>query len=469
MTQTKRWLSVSVLLAVILSACASAPVVNAPPAPTAAAAPTAAPEATKAEAAKAEPTKAADAAAPAASTGGKFRVWKQFPDGDDILKNIMAPWLKEQGLEMELTSGIDDSTKILAAISAGDPPDLLILSGPGGVGTWSREKLLLPMDDVVATAGIDVKAVFPGPLASCRYGGKLYCLPWGTDVYALMWNKDLFKAAGLDPEKPPATLEELEAFADKLTKTDANGNITQLGFVPNFSWSHLDTYSMLFGGTFVSDDGSKILINSPAVVEAIKWQAKFFHKYGSDKVQKFISGFGEYSSPQNGFYSGKLAMQIEGEWQPTFIKRANVSLNYGVAAPPPPAANPERKGTTSVGGTVIVIPAGVKNADLSAKAFAFLQGDKQLADFMTANGNLPTTNTSAKDPRFRENDKFMVWLDLLAGPNAKSQTFTPIDSDVSTALAEAEENSIKDPNFDVQGFLDGKAKELQAALDKVAK
>ena len=456
-----KFLSAGLFVALVLSACGAAPAVNAPPVPTKASEPA------KAEAPTAAPEAAKAAEQPAASGAkGKFRVWKQFGDGDDILKQIMAPWLKEQGLELELTSSIDDVAKILAAISAGDPPDLLILSGPDNVGTWSREKLLLPLDDVIKTAGMDVNTVFTGPLATCRYAGALYCLPWGTDVYALMWNKDLFKEAGLDPEKPPTTLEEMESFADKLTKTDKDGNITQIGFVPNFSWSHLDTYSMLFGGAYASADGAKITINSPEVIQALQWQAKYFHKYGTDKVQKFVSGFGEYSSPQNGFYSGKVAMQFEGEWQPTFMKRANVTLNYGVAAPPVPAANPERKGTVVVAGTVMAVPAGVKNVELSAKAFAFLQGDKQLADFMTANGNLPTTNTSAKDARFREGDKFVVWLDLLAGANAKAQTLTVINGEVNTALGEAEENSIKDPNFDLKGFLDKKAKELQGQLDK---
>ncbi len=44
----------------------------------------------------------------------------------------------------------------------------------------------------------------------------------------------MFKAAGLDPEKPPKTLDELVAMSKQLTKMDADGNITQAGFIPIF-------------------------------------------------------------------------------------------------------------------------------------------------------------------------------------------------------------------------------------------
>lgn len=440
----------------ILTACAApAPQVAAPPPPTSA--PAEAPAA-------AEPTAAE--AAPAA-TGGKFRIWKTFQDGDDILKGLMEPWAKENGVEFELTSGFDDNSKILAAITGGDPPDLLIMGGPDDIGTWARQKLLTELDDVIKANGVNVEEIFPGPLATCRYFGKLYCLPWGTDVYALYWNKALFKEAGLDPEKPPETLEELEQYAEKLTKVDADGNITQLGFLPDFSWSHLDTYSLLFGGSPVSPDGTQITFNSPEFVQAMDWQRKFYNTLGFDKIDKFKQGFGEYSSPQNGFYSGKLGMMIEGEWQPNFIRDAGVNLDYGVAAPPHPAANPERKGTVSVAGTIMAIPAGVRNPDLSAKALAFLQGPKPLADFMVNNKNLPTTQAAAADPRFREDAKFAVFMDLLAGPNAKSHTLTPINSEVNAAIGEAEEQSFRDPSFDLKAFLDEKAKALQPELDKV--
>lgn len=49
-------------------------------------------------------------------------------------------------------------------------------------------------------------------------GITLYALPWDTDARVIYYNKEHFREAGLDPEKPPRTIEELDEYADKLTK-----------------------------------------------------------------------------------------------------------------------------------------------------------------------------------------------------------------------------------------------------------
>ena len=59
--------------------------------------------------------------------------------------------------------------------------------------------------------------------------GKYYALPTAVRSLALFWNKALFKEAGLDPERPPATLDELVDYAKKLTKRSPNGDLLQAG------------------------------------------------------------------------------------------------------------------------------------------------------------------------------------------------------------------------------------------------
>ncbi len=57
----------------------------------------------------------------------------------------------------------------------------------------------------------------------------------------------------MDPNRPPQTLEELVQYNDLLTTYDADGNITQIGFVPDYAWGHLELYSRMFGGFWYSD------------------------------------------------------------------------------------------------------------------------------------------------------------------------------------------------------------------------
>ena len=52
-------------------------------------------------------------------------------------------------------------------------------------------------------------------------------VPFQRSTPVLYWNKDAFKEAGLDPNTPPATWDEMVSFGKKLTKTDAAGNPTE--------------------------------------------------------------------------------------------------------------------------------------------------------------------------------------------------------------------------------------------------
>mgnify|MGYP000253114749 CR=1 FL=1 len=89
--------------------------------------------------------------------------------------------------------------------------------------------------------------------------GKLLSMPFNSSTPVLYWNKDLFEAAGLDPNKPPATMEEMVEYADKLTKVSADGKIEQIGS-PSEIYEHpKSTFVANFVGTsnLVSGDVAK--------------------------------------------------------------------------------------------------------------------------------------------------------------------------------------------------------------------
>src|SRR6476659_8241144 len=112
--------------------------------------------------------------------------------------------------------------KALTAHKSGQPPTTAILLS-------TDMYTLIDEDAVVPIEGIDTKVFYPAFMANSQTGGKTWGVPFQRSTIVLYWNKELFKEAGLDPEKAPANWDEMRAFAQKLTKRDASGNVTQWG------------------------------------------------------------------------------------------------------------------------------------------------------------------------------------------------------------------------------------------------
>lgn len=66
--------------------------------------------------------------------------------------------------------------------------------------------------------------------------GKWYAYPTSSDTGMMVYyNVDHFNEAGLDPNKPPRTFDELLEYAKKLTKYDDNGKITRNGLAVRYA------------------------------------------------------------------------------------------------------------------------------------------------------------------------------------------------------------------------------------------
>jgi multiple sugar transport system substrate-binding protein len=409
-------------------------------------------------------------AQPEASEPEVLRVWIQWGDNPQQIQELFDKYTAESGIKVEVTAPIEDD-KILPSLTGSTPPDVLVLSGGDLAKSYYREALMDELSGAIEAGNIDLDDMFPAPLAQCKQGNSIVCLPWGTDAYALFWNKDLFEAAGLDPEKPPSTMEELVEYAEKLTVVGADGTIEQIGFIPNHSWSHTDLYVRNFGGYWYSDDGSELTVNSQAMIDALTWQQQFFTKYGVDNLQAFSSGFGEYGSPDAPFYAGKVAMMVEGEWQtgPNFISALKPELNYGVAAFPPPASNPERANTIVNQGTVVVIPSGAANKEASAKLLAWMMSPDIVAEEFCFNANLPTSKKAAEDPCFETlGPKFKVFVDLMSSPNAFAAITTPLSLELNDAMAGAEDRILL-TGTDPKTELDAIQAEFEPKFDEIMK
>src|SRR5262249_4441887 len=109
--------------------------------------------------------------------------------------------------------------KILAALSAGAPPNVIFMwSGQEPLGAWAQKGLLIPLDDQIKARSFDLSQIHPAALKTCQFRGKLYGLPILADGMFLFSNVASVKEAGLDPGKPPLTWDDWNAWTTRLTK-----------------------------------------------------------------------------------------------------------------------------------------------------------------------------------------------------------------------------------------------------------
>lgn len=289
---------------------------------------------------------------------------------------------------LSMGAGGMDPQKLSTAIAGGVPPDL-VRQDRFTVGDWASRGAFQVLDDLIKRDrklkdGIRENEFYPATWQEAVFRGHVFAIPDSTDDRALFYNKSMFRAAGLDPNKPPRTWEDLKRLAPLLTKNDSDGNITQIGFIPNYGNVWLYMYSWQAGGEFLSKDGRTCTLANPYTTEALQFYVDMTNIVGGRvKVDAFSSGFrGDALDP---FLTGKVAMKTDGNWFMDSIMRYSPTLDFGVVPSPVPAARLRGEGRykgqppyiTWSGGFSWAIPRAVSDSQRNL-AWDFIKFDESL-------------------------------------------------------------------------------------------
>lgn len=273
---------------------------------------------------------------------------------------------------LSMGAGSMNPQKLMTSIVGGVPPDV-INQDRFTIGDWASRGTFKPLDGFLKAEaadphGIHAQDFYPAAWKEAVYQGKVYAIPTGIDDRLLFYNRDVFRQAGLNPDRPPRTWDELKADAKKLTKLNRDGTYDRIGFIPNYGNSWLYLYSWENGGEFMSPNGRTCTMNNPYSVGALKYMSEVYDELGGyDKVNIFQSGF--QPNEQDPFYTGKIGMVINGSWVLSSIARYAPGLDFAVAPPPVPADRLKGKGRfrgqppyiTWTGGYSLAVPAGAKH------------------------------------------------------------------------------------------------------------
>ena len=177
----------------------------------------------------------------------------------------------------------DSITKALTAVKSGEPPVTSILLS-SDMYTLIDEDAIVPFDELVKTADDQawLKSFYPGFMENSQTGGKTWGIPFQRSTVVLYYNKEAFKEAGLDPNKPPANWKEMVDYAQKLTKRDASGRVTQWGVqIPSsgFPYWLFQGLAIENGVNLMNAAGTETYYDKPAVIEALQYWVDLVKKY----------------------------------------------------------------------------------------------------------------------------------------------------------------------------------------------
>ncbi len=297
-------LVVFTMLGGLVAGCA-APTPTPTPAP-----PTAVP--TKAPAAA--PTQVpAPTAAPAAA-GGKqvaLNFWHMYTGSraklmDELIASFNA---SHPNIVIKATYAGNTLTmhdKLITALVGGAPADVAQLDQ-----FWSAEladgKALIKVGDLMKNdTTIKKDDFYPQIWDTATYNGEIWSMPFSFSNIALYYNKKLFKAAGLDPETPPATWDDLVKYGQKLTlDTNNDGKTDQWGLNMALQAAVGNIYYWLAflwqnNGQLFSADYSTSKFNEQPGVEAAQFWVDLVQKH------KIVP----LAAPDKGFANGLVAMEF---------------------------------------------------------------------------------------------------------------------------------------------------------------
>ena len=354
---------------------------------------------------------------------------------------------------LSMGAGAMNPQKLMTAIVGEVPPDV-IHQDRFTIGDWASRDTFMPLDELIERDrdkpdGIRAEEFYKACWAEATYKGEVYAIPFNTDDRALYYNRKLFREAGLDPDDPPETWDELLECTKKLTVYRKDGGFKRIGFIPNYGNSWLYLYSWQNGGEFMSPDGRTCTMNNRRSVEALEYMVSVYDAlHGVEVINSFSSGF--KANELDPFLTGLVAMKIDGNWFTNNVARYAPDLDFAVAPAPVPRARYEGrppftgqpKFITWSGGFSLAIPRGAKHAEESWEFIKWmvseegvrvsneaqrkynLSKNRPYVPWMTANSRINEIvfrEFATKERKFREPTR--VFLDLMEVSKYRPATF----------------------------------------------
>ncbi len=294
----------------------------------------------------------------AAGDSPTLRFWThQQPAEAQYVQTVLIPEFKRTHPHINIEYAVfpekDYRAKLLAACAAGTGPDCFDLN-ENDYPAFIAKNLLDPV--VPAAFGYKnldrlAKIYLKNSLAGLTFDRKLYGIPIEQNPLCLLINAQIFREAGLDPASDyPKTWEDLAKVARKLVRLDGNGRMIREGFDlpyngPDWAMYLFDALIRQQGGTILSPDGKKVLVNSKFGVAALQlWQDLLYrYKVGDPNIS-----LASAAAPNADYFQGKVGMWVSGPGALELLQ-AYPEVARNTIIVPYPQVNPKKPQLTQYG------------------------------------------------------------------------------------------------------------------------
>jgi len=271
-------------------------------------------------------------------------------------------------------SGNYDDTRVraLSALNSGEPAQLAVMFSIDAYDLIEQD-LILPFDDLTTDAAW-LDSFYPALMANGKIEGKTWGIPFQRSTIVAYYNKDLFRAAGLDPEAPPTTWDEIISMGKALTNDDSYGLMIPSTGYPYWMFQALAIQN---GKEVMSNDGLSTNFDDAAVVDTLEFWKSLSAEHGI-----MPTGTVEWGTLRQAFLEGQTAMMWHSTGNLTAVKK-NAKFDFGVAELP---AN-VRKGSPTGGGNFYIFKDTSDEERAAAlKLIQFMTSPEQAAAWSIATG-----------------------------------------------------------------------------------
>ncbi len=280
-------------------------------------------------------------------------------------------------------SGNYDDTRVraLSALASGDPAQLAVMFSIDAYDLIEQD-LIVAFEDIDGVNPGWLDSFYPALMSNSRIEGKTWGVPFQRSTIVAYYNKDKFRDAGLDPENPPATWDELISMGKALTTDGTFGLMIPSTGYPYWMFQALAIQN---GKEVMSDDGLTTYFDDETVVDTLEFWMSLSEEHGI-----MPTGTVEWGTLRQAFLEGQTAMMWHSTGNLTAVKN-NATFDFGVAELP---AN-VRKGSPTGGGNFYVFKdTSDKEKAAALKLIEFMTSPEQAAAWSIATGYMGVSPTA---------------------------------------------------------------------------